>query len=85
MPQIGKSFKEAYTDYKKTKSIQVATLNTVMGKECRQILGRLELTNDKAKDPAVVIEKLQSYFEPLRNIFMSASSCMQLNNNATKR
>ena len=64
-----KSFKEVYTDYataielnKKAKSIQVATLKTVMGKES------LELTEDEAKDPAVVIEKLESYFEPLRNI-----------------
>lgn len=39
------SFKEAYIDYamatelhKKEKPIQVATLKTVMGKECRQIL-----------------------------------------------
>lgn len=42
-----KSFKEAYTDYvtvtelhKKEKAIQVATLKTVMGKECRQMLVR---------------------------------------------
>ena len=39
-----------------------------MGKECRQILVRLELSEDDAKDPAVVLEKLESYFEPSRNI-----------------
>ena len=39
-----------------------------MGKECRQVLVRLELTNNEAKDPAMVVEKLESYFEPSRNI-----------------
>ena len=70
-----KSFKEAYTDYatttelhKKEKAIQAATLKTVMGKECRQILARLELSEEEMKDPAVVINKLESYFEPTRNI-----------------
>ena len=70
-----KSFKEAYIDYttaielnKKAKSIQVATLKSVMGKECRQMLARLELNDDEAQDPAVVIEKLELYFEPSRNI-----------------
>ena len=70
-----KSFKEAYTDYataielhKKDKAIQAATLKTVVGKECRQILARLEISEDESKDPAVVLEKLESYFEPTRNI-----------------
>lgn len=70
-----KSFKEAYTDYataielyKKDKAIQAATLKTVMGKECRQILARLEISEDESKDPAVVLDKLESYFEPTRNI-----------------
>ena len=39
-----------------------------MDKECWQILARLELNDDKAQDPAVVIEKLKSYFELSRNI-----------------
>ena len=70
-----RSFKEAYTDYataielhKKEKTIQAATLKTVMGKECRQILAQLELSENDAKDPPVVLEKLESYFEPSRNI-----------------
>lgn len=67
-----RSFKEAYTDYatttelhKKDKTIQACTLKTVMGKECRQILVRLELIKDNLKDLAMVLE---SYFEPTRNI-----------------
>ena len=46
-----KIFKEAYNDFatateltNKDDEIQAATLKTVMGKECRQILSRLELT-----------------------------------------
>ena len=85
-----RSFKEAYTDYataielhKKEKTIQAATLKTVMGKECRQIIVRLELSEDDAKDPAVVVEKLESYFEPSRNIlyerFLFHAAKQQLN------
>jgi len=70
-----KMFKEAYADYatatelqKKDKAIQAATLKTIMGKECRQILARLELSETESKDPAVVLAKLEAYFEPARNI-----------------
>jgi len=70
-----KIFKEAYKDYataielkKKEKAIQAATLKTIMGKECRQILARLELSDADAKDPAVVLAKLEAYFKPARNV-----------------
>jgi len=70
-----KMFKEAYADYamatelqKKDKAIQAATLKTIMGKECRQILARLELSEMDSKDPAVVLAKLEAYFEPARSI-----------------
>lgn len=70
-----KIFKEAYTDYaiatelsKKDKAIQAATLKTIMGKECRQILARLELSETDSTDPKIVLDKLETYFEPARNI-----------------
>ena len=70
-----RSFKEAYIDYatateldKKEKAIQAATLKTVMGKQCRQILSRLELSEADSKDPSTILDKLESYFEPARNI-----------------
>ena len=73
--RCGKVFQEAYSDYavatelgKKEKPVQVATLKTVMGKECRQILGRLELREDATKDAEVIMQKLESYFEPTQNI-----------------
>ena len=49
-----KVFREAYKDYaiamqvtEKVASIQVATLKSVMGMECKQILKRLELTEEQ--------------------------------------
>ena len=70
-----KSFKEAYIDYatatevnRKESAIQAATLKTVMGKQCRQILSHLELSEDNSKDPSAILARLESYFEPPRNI-----------------
>ena len=84
-----KVFREAYADYamatelgKKEKAVrQVATLKTVMGKECRQILGRLELSREEMNDEEIIMTKLESYFEPTRNIlyerylFHEAAQC----------
>ena len=51
-------FKEAYTDFAtateltgKEEGIQAATLKTVMGKEYRQILSRLDLSDTDKKEP----------------------------------
>ena len=44
------------------KLIQAATLKTVMGKECRQILSRLELTNADKEIPSKIFKKLDDYF-----------------------
>ena len=70
-----KVFKEAFTDYatatqltEKEATIQSATLKTIMGKECRQILSHLELTEADQKDTAIILDKLQAYFVPTRNI-----------------
>ena len=39
-----------------------------MGKECRQILSRLELLDADKKKPTKILEKLEEYFTPTRNI-----------------
>ena len=70
-----KVFKEAYNDFatatqltEKGDEIQAATLKTVMGKECRQILSCLELSNEDKKKPSKILEKLEEYFAPTRNV-----------------
>ena len=70
-----KIFQEAFADYstateltKKDAEVQAATLKTVMGRECRQILSRLELTDAEKKDTTAILDKLQAYFAPTRNI-----------------
>ena len=62
-----KVFKEVYEDYAtvtklttKEDTIQAATLKTVMGKECRQILPRLELFEGDKKKLSKILEKLQA-------------------------
>ena len=67
-------FKDSWENYviavelnEKDKKIQVATLLTVLGKECMQVYKTLPLTDDERKDPNIVIEKLSSHFEPQRN------------------
>jgi len=68
-------FKEAYNDFAtateltgKDAAIQAATLKTVMGKECREILTRLELSDVDKKKPDKILEKLEEYFAPARNV-----------------
>jgi len=53
---------------KKDAEVQAATLKTVKGKECRQILLCLELTEAEKKDMAAILDKLQIYFASTRNI-----------------
>ena len=57
-----KVFKEAFTDYatatqltEKEATIQAATLKTIMGKECRQILSHLEGYGDHPRQVAGVL------------------------------
>ena len=70
-----KVFKEAYNDSTtatqltaKGNEIQAATLKTVMGKKCRQILSRLELSNEDKKKLSKILKKLEEYFAPTRNV-----------------
>ena len=70
-----KTFRESYEDYivatgldQKDKIIQVATLKSLMGIECKKILKRLQLSEDEMKDPKTILHKLQDHFLPVRNI-----------------
>ena len=70
-----KVFRDAYEDYamatqlsEKSGDVQAATLKTIMGKECKQILNRLGLTADQLKTSSVILDKLQEHFAPARNI-----------------
>ena len=70
-----KTFRESYDDYivatglvQKDKIIQVATLKSLMGIECKKILKRLQLSEDEMKDPKTILDKLQDHFLPVRNI-----------------
>ena len=70
-----KSFRESYEDYliatgldQKDKKVQVATLKSLMGNECKKILKRLQLSDDEIKDPAIILAKLEDHFVPVRNI-----------------
>ena len=75
LPTNWKMFREAYEDYlvatgldKKDKKIQVATLKTLMGTECKKILKRLQLTEADMEDPQTSLDALQDHFVPVRNI-----------------
>ena len=75
LPTNWKMFREAYEDYlvatgldKKDKKIQVATLKTLMGTECKTILKRLQLTEAEMEDPQTILDALQDHFVPVRNI-----------------
>ena len=75
LPTNWKMFREAYEDYlvttgldEKDKIIQVATLKTLMGTECKKILKRLQLTEAEMEDPQTILDALQDHFVPVRNI-----------------
>ena len=51
----------------KSDKAQVATLKTVMGTECKQVLKRLELTSDELASTTSFLDKLEIYFAPERN------------------
>ena len=67
-------FKDSWDNYaiatgldKKDKTIQVATLLTVMGKDCHTIYKNLPMTEEERKDPADILKKLTEHFEPTKN------------------
>ncbi len=74
LPSNWQFFQDQWQDYeiatgleKKDNSIRVATLRTVMGKECLNIFKSLDIMADDAKVPAKCLQSLREYFEPKRN------------------
>ena len=70
-----KVFREAYKDYavatqltEKAASVQVATLKSLMGTECKQVLKRLNLIEEELKTTDTILTKLEEHFVPERNI-----------------
>ncbi|PIK59033.1 hypothetical protein BSL78_04060 [Apostichopus japonicus] len=69
------AFKEAWLDYRiavgldqKEQAVQVATLKTIMGMECRKRLKSLTLTDAESKSHDSIIKKLDEHFKPARNV-----------------
>lgn len=69
------NFEEAWTDYciateldKKDAKIQVATLKTVMGQDCRTVLSGLKLSADDMKDVNQILSSLRDHFVMKRNV-----------------
>ena len=69
-----KIFRDAYKDYAtaaqlsdKGEEVQAATLKTIMGKECKQILNHLGLTTEELKESSTILDKLQQHFAPACN------------------
>ena len=83
-------FKELWTNYiiateldTKNQKIRVATILVTTGKEALQIYCHLTMTKEEHKNPKEILEKLESYFKPKRNIIYKISvffSCDQESN-----
>ena len=52
---------------KKNAKIRVASLQTVMGKECLSIFKSLDMSDKDRADPTLCIQALEDYFMPKRN------------------
>ena len=80
-------FKASWENYivateidKKDASIQVATLKTLMGKECYEVCDNLPLTDAQRKSPTEIVKHLGEHFEPQRNVVYERfvfNSCKQ--------
>ena len=80
-------FKQQWEDYevapglnKQDPKIRLATLRSVMGKECLQIFLNLKLTDEEKNDVQTCINALETYFKPKRNVVYERylfNSCTQ--------
>ena len=68
-------FREQWTDYEvatgligKDEKVRVATLRGVMGKDCYNIYKRLPLEEDQKEKVKSILDSLEEYFKPARNI-----------------
>ncbi len=67
-------FKEQWQDYEvatginlKDNVIRMATLRSLMGRDCLCIFKSLEMSNEDRKDPAKSMDELEKYFKPSKN------------------
>ena len=67
-------FKDQWENYEvvtglreKSKNVRVATLISVVGRDCFRILKNLEITDADYKDTAKCIKAPESHFKPTRN------------------
>lgn len=70
-----KAFGESWSDYriateldKKPDIVQVATLRTVMGQDCKDRSATLPLSDEDRKNPQIIVKKLAEHFAPARNV-----------------
>ena len=80
-------FRQQWEDYEvatgldgKSAKIRLATLRSVMGKECLQIFLNLSLTEAEKADVSSCIAALEAYFKPQRNVVYERfvfNSCVQ--------
>ncbi|XP_068726382.1 uncharacterized protein [Montipora capricornis] len=80
-------FKQQWTDYEvatgleeQHPKVRIATLRSVMGKECLQILLNLKLAEEERTDVDACLTALECYFKPKRNIVYERymfNTCMQ--------
>lgn len=68
-------FRQQWTDYEvatglegQDNKVRMATLRSVMGKDCLQILLNLNLTVDERASVEASLKALESYFKPKRNV-----------------
>ena len=67
-------FRSQWEDYeiatglnKKQNKIRVATLRSIMGRECLRTFQNLDISTTDREDPEKSIEALENYFKPTRN------------------
>ncbi|KAI4897681.1 hypothetical protein NFI96_029695 [Prochilodus magdalenae] len=71
---------------KKDNNIRLATLLSVMGKECHQLQRHLHMPDERRADPKNVLDALQKHFEPTRNVIYERfvfNNCKQSQNETT--
>lgn len=71
---------------KKDDNIRLATLLSVMGKECHQLQRHLHMPDADRADPKKVLDALQKHFEPTRNVIYERfvfNDCRQSQNETT--
>ena len=64
---------------KKDEAIRVATLLSVMGKECFPVFKHIEMADGDRKKIDPILQALQAHFEPTRNVISSATSSTLVN------